>query len=446
MAAIPPKKTSVAWQCWQGHRARVASAIQPLILDDISEIIVDGIEARADKDRSGEIAALHSELISLLNLRDLHQRPDDLKQARNVYYEARRLTFPAYVACLKHKEALSGLTTNASLMAVESEVLLDIDLMAHEDKSYATFVRDMVAKLDEVGSAPDPIAYSQFFEIYAEAMVLRHLRGRGIFTKRVVDTRSAPDFECLLEDGRSYFVEVKALEIVDGTFRHKEIMEDGLEPNIEIERQLAQGKRIATATSEIAPYRRAFGAGEYDHSSLKVIIDTLRDKCRQAFKPSQLEHGPTFALVVADRLILDGWSSALTPYYFDEHHSACVSGVIWNAAFGMVGAPVLRLPEFAGKPNVEGHLDRSGLYADPTCPFPGMGLVVLQRSSSRRLSYGLKAPVDETDAWGSDDSEEALDAMCDAWNDRGNSRGYALSKFVIASPPLSRSSHLKKAR
>lgn len=64
-------------------------------------------------------------------------------------------------------------------------------------------------------------------------------------------------------------------------------------------------------------------------------------------------------------------------------------------------------------------------------PFPGHGLVVLQRLSSKRLSYGLKAQVGDTGDWGSDDSEEALNAMCDAWNDEGNSRGFALSRFAI---------------
>lgn len=432
MSSRLPKK-SFAWQCWQGHRARVVGAMQPVILGEISEAIVDGIEARAGKDPASRIATLHGDLISLLQLRDLHKRPDDIHRAREVYHEARKLTFPADAALRRHSQELSDLTTNASLLAVERDVLLEIDLLAHEDPTYATFVSDMVAKLDAVKSAPDPIAYSQFFEIYAEAMVLRFLRGRDIPTKRIMDAKSAPDFECELEDGRPYFVEVKALEIVDGQFRHKEIMEDGLKPNIELERQIAQGKQVAMATGELAPYRKAFGAGEYDHSSLKVVIDTLREKCRQAFKRSQFKRGPTFALVVADRLILDGWSSALTPYYFDEHFSACVSGVIWNAAFGPVGAPVLKRPEFEGKPNVEGYLESAGLYADATCPFPGLGLVVLQRSSSRRLSYGLKAPVGESDNWGSDDSEEVLGTMCDAWNDQENSRGFALSKYVIES-------------
>lgn len=405
--------------------------MQPLVLGEIEEAILDGIEARAGRDPKGRIADLHGEFVALLTHSDLHQRPDDLKRARDVYAEARRLTFPAATAFTQHSQGLSGLTTNASLLAVEREVLLDIDLLAHEDPAYRPFVADMVAKLDAVGSAPDAVAYSQFFEIYAEALVLRFLRSRGIPTSRVTDTISAPDFECRLEDGRSYFVEVKALEIVDGQYRHKEIMEAGLEPNIDLEKQLAAGNRIAMSTGELAPYQRAFADPDYDPRSLKRVIDTLRDKCRQAFKPSQFKRGPTFALVVADRLILDGWRSALAPYYFDEHHKACVSGVLWQTAFGTVGAPVLRLPDFEGKPNVEGHLGCAGLYADPALPFAGQGLVVLQRSSAKRLSYGLKAPVDDTGAWGSDDSEEALNAMCDAWNDEGNSRGFALSRFAI---------------
>lgn len=405
--------------------------MQPLILGDMSEDILDGIEARAGKAPGSQIAALHGELISLLQLPDLHQRRADLVRAREVYHEARKLTFPAYAAFLKHSQELSGLTTNASLLAVERDLLLDIDLLAHDDPTYGTFVGDMVAKLDSVKSAPDATAYSQFFEIYAEAMVLRFLRGRRIPTKRITDTASAPDFECQLGDGRSYFVEVKALEIVDGKFRHNEIMEDGLQPNIELERQIREGKQIAMATGELAPYRKAFGAGSYDHSSQKLIIDTLREKCRQAFKPSQFKRGPTFALVVTDRLILDGWSSALCPYYFDDRCNACISGVIWHAAFGPVGAPVLGRPEFEGKPSVKGYLDRPGLYADETRPFAGNGLIVLQSSSSRRLSFGLKAPSRDSERWSSEDSEEALGAMCDAWNDRDNSHGFELSRYSV---------------
>jgi hypothetical protein len=431
MPPMTPKKTSIAWQAWQSHKERVFSEMRPLILSQFEEAVVDAIEARAMRDASGKIAALHRELISLLKLRDLHKRKDELDRASAVYKEARKLTFPAASAYTGHSQTLSGFTSNVSVDAVQLDVLREIDLLAHDDSTFRVFVNEMVAKLKEVTSLSEPIAYSQFFEIYAEAMVLRFLRGCGIHTDRIVDTVSAPDFECRLEDGRSYFVEVKTLEIVDGQYRHKEIMADGLEPNIEIERQVAAGKRIAIAESEVAPYRKAGGGGDYDPFSLKIIIDTMREKCRQAFKPSQFKRGPTFALVVADRLILDGWKSSLVPYYYDDHQSACISGVLWQAAFGSAGSPVLRAPEFEGKPNIEGYLDKAGLYADDALPFPGHGLVVLQRSSERRLSYGLRAPIEESEDWSSDDSEEALGAMCQAWNDQGNSRGFAYSRYEI---------------
>lgn len=431
MAQGSHQKGSIAWQCWLAHRGRVVIEMEPLILGQVEEAVLNGIEARAERETLGQIAALHRELVGLLQLPDLHRRKDDLDRAAEVYAEARRLTFPALTALGGQLQALSGLTTNVSLNAVERDVLREIDLLAHEDPTFHNFVDDMVAKLKGITAPPDAMAYSQFFEIYGEAMVLRFLRERGIGTSRVSDTESAPDFECRLSDGRSYFVEVKALEIVGGQFRDKEIMADGLEPNIEIERQIGAGRHIAMATSEVAPYRKAFADDGYDPRSLKRVIDTLREKCRQAFKPSQFKRGPTFALIVADRLILDGWSAALAPYYYEERHNSCISGVLWQTAFGTVGTPVLRHPDFEGKPNLEGHLDRPGLYADATHGFPGNGLVVLQRSSSRRLSYGLAAPVDDIEGWTSDDTEEALHAMCDAWNDGGNSRGFELSRYQI---------------
>jgi hypothetical protein len=291
----------------------------------------------------------------------------------------------------------------------------------------------MVAKLNRVRSKLDITAYNQLFEIYSEAMVLHFLRGRGIATTRIVDTLSAPDFRCEPKDGRPFFVEVKALDIVGGAIRHKQIMEEGLAPHIEIERQQRAGRRVAIAESEIAPYRKPFDDADYDAYSTKRVIDTLREKCQQAFKASQFERGPTFALVVADRLILNGGKSDLAPFYYSEHGSsgACISGVIWQAAFGTEGTPVLRCPEFEGKPSVEGHLDKPGLYVDSGRQFPGKGLVVLQKSGRRRLSHGLQAPTVESDDWSDEDSEAALHSMCDAWNDQENTRGYELCRYEI---------------
>lgn len=428
-----PKQPSAVWQAYQQHRGRLNQSIQPAILGEFAEAVLDGIEKRAGQDPGGAIAAAHADLLALLGRADLHTDEAALARARSAYDVARRATYRASAAFTDHAQGLSGLTHNASMTEVDGELLRTIDLLAHDDPTYKDFVDQMVAILAKAGHAPDIVAYNQFFEIYAEAMVLHFLRGRGIRTSRVAEKTSAPDFRCELADGRPFYVEVKSLDIVDGVFRHKQIMEAGLEPNIEIERQLREGRRIASAESEVAPYRRAYGDTGYDPYSVKRVIDTLRDKCRGAFKASQFERGPTFALAVADRLILHGWKSALVPYYLDEHQDSgdCVSGVIWHAAFGRVGMPVLRRPEFEGKPSLEGYLDRDGLYVDAGQAFPGAGLVVLQRSSSRRLSYGLRAPDTTGGDWSDEDSEEALQAMCHAWNDQTSTRGFDKSRYQI---------------
>ena len=431
----PQKPQSALWTAYLGHRARLNQSIQIAKLAEFEDEAdaFAGIEKRAGADPSGQVAALHRELLEVLQQPGLHNDEAALARSRTLYSSASALTFPATTAFLAHSQGLAGLTFNLSLFEVDVELLRSIDLRSHEDPVFGTFVADMEAILEGAQSSPDATAYSQFFEIYAEAMVLDFLRGKGIPTRRIADSVSAPDFGCELPDGKEFFVEVKALDIVGGKFRHNEIMTDGLDMHVEIERQQRDGRRIASAHGEIAPLRKPYIDSDYDAYGTKRVIDTLRDKCRQAFKPSQFERGPTFALVVADRLIFHGWKSSIVPYYYEEGlgGQASVSGPLWHAAYGTVGAPVLRMPEFEGKPGLEGHLDKPGLYADDTQPFPGMGLVVLKKSSSgkRRLSYGLKAPREETLEWSSDDCNEALIAMTDAWNDADNTEGWKLTRY-----------------
>lgn len=433
----PPgkKKETVLWQAYQGHNARTRSSVQSQIMGWIEQAVIDGIEMIALKGLAAPVGESYSEMLTLLQTQDLHQRPHDLERVKQLYSEAHHSVFPASCAYIDHCQKIAGLTHSVSLQSVELDVLRDIDIRAHEDPSYATFVRQMITKLEQVKSAPDVIAYSQFFEIYAEAMTLRFLRGRGIPTKRIEDTVSAPDFECSLVNGKSYFVEVKALEIVGGSLRNIDIMNDGLDTQVDLEQKVMAnkqkpGRQVAMAIQEISPYRKPHDP-DYDPFSFKRIIDTLRDKSRQAFKPSQFERGPTFALIVADRLVLDGWKSALAPFYYDDHSVCCVSGVIWQSAFGRVGSPVLRRPQSEGMPTIENYIDKDGLYVDAGLPFPGIGLIILQRSSSRRLSYGLISPPPEIEGWCQDDTEEALGAICDAWNDMENSNAFQLSRYEI---------------
>ena len=412
------------------HRRMTVASMRPMLLD-WSDDILDAIEHVAGRERNSAIAALHAEMLALLE----SSAPGDtvsLSELRRLYGEAHALTFPGTTAYLDHCHALWDVTSNHSLGSIQLEELRAIDLLAHEDSAHRKFVGQITSLLRKVKSAPDATAYSQAFEHYAEALTLKFLRERGVPTTRIEDDVSAPDFECALTDGRPFFVEVKALEIVGGVGRQNEIMADGLDVEVELERQLRQGKRIASATGEIAPYRKQFDDDGYDPRSRKRVIDTLREKCRSAFKDSQFKSGPTFGCVLVDRLVIPGGKSELAPYYYDDFQGgACLSGVYWHAAFGRPDNPVLRMPDFEGKPALEGYLDHHGLCVDPGIPFAGVGLVFLDRTSHRRVSYGLAAPTFEAEGWSSDDTEEVLHQICDARNDIGNSHAGELSRHEV---------------
>ncbi|WP_157218000.1 hypothetical protein [Flavisphingomonas formosensis] len=358
--------------------------------------------------------------------------PEKQRTFHMYYRTAENAAFPATAAYLAECGKLSGLTQDLSLTAIDLPTLRTIDEKAHSDPAFKNFVGQLCAKLGEVQSAPDAKAYAQFFEIYGEAIVMLLLRARKVRVKRLPEAKtSMPDFECETDDGKRFFIEVKSLDVVDGIYRHKEMLHDALDSEVEHERQRRQGKRITASEREIAPYRKSGADPTYDPRSLNRVIDTLRSKWRQAFKASQFAQGPTFALAVVDRLVLPASQDDLAPYYFDDALDGGVSsGVLWQAAFGREGGLVLRRPDFAGKPGVEGIITAPGIFVDDTQPFDAVGIIVLDVHGGQRLAFGLASPHSISDDWTADDTEGVLGSFCDFWNDAHHSRGFELARRV----------------
>jgi hypothetical protein len=392
--------------------------------------VLDGIAALAAADSSSQVGTLHARLLRLLANPVLASDAALRDEFQKVYREAEALAFPAATAFVAQAQALSNWTRNHNLVLADLKRLRNLDLEAHRDPTFREYVKQLCAILPDLASAPSVRRYSQFFEIYSEALVLEFLRTKILTTKISEENTETPDFQCELEDGRSFYVEVKTFDIVGGDLRHDDIMVDAIDPAVDLQEQIAKGATIAMAEGEVAPYKRRGEIATYDSRSLLLVINTLREKCWQTFKIGQFALGPTLALAVLDRLGFPGHHCALAPYYFDPYDGgSCVSGALWHAAFGTAGTPILRVPEFAGTPSMEGHLSFPGIYLDEGRTFPGLALIALDRSwTEKERAYGLyparRQPVGASTV---DDTRVAVAAICDAHNDDVNSMAFRLS-------------------
>ena len=270
----------------------------------------------------------------------------------------------------------------------------------------------------------------------SEAIVYRLLRDKGagrIKVERMPEgDSSTPDFRCTLltrEEPLAFYVEVKTLDIVQGDQRHAEMLDEGMLVQDRLDKQIAAGARVAIAEGEIAPYRKFKSDPDYDWRSVRMSIERLIDKGRQAFKSKQFALGPTFALASLMRMpIHDHGVRPLVPFAFDPHNGgSCVSGVLWNICFGEVGDPIHRWPEFEGAGTADGRLAKEGLLVGED-RLPGPGVIFLRKDRDGVSLDGIVDSNWEKDGWSNVDTEEVMSIFCRAFNDEKNTCAHTLSK------------------
>jgi hypothetical protein len=98
-----------------------------------------------------------------------------------------------------------------------------------------------------------------------------------------------------------------------------------------------------------------------------AVIETLIEKTRQNIKRDQYPNETSF--LVVNLSIIHPFSTdnyVLRPAYCDDNlFRKAVTGDLWMLAFGKPGMLIHGIPEFEGKPCIEGILDKCGILADP---------------------------------------------------------------------------------
>jgi hypothetical protein len=214
---------------------------------------------------------------------------------------------------------------------------------------------------------------------------------------------------------------VKSLDFDEGWVRHQKLALDALGKKADLDERARKPGIHFGEPIEIS----GFEPGAEPADRIEIVIRKIRGNA----KFDQLTYGPTLLVIDMGRIECESQHpSALLPVYFNEGppDPAIASGELWHAALGRVGDMIYRLPEFAGKSNLDRPLKETGTLTE----FPellGMSFV-LRRSSGLDQIYSILNLIPDAAKWsnpltiGEHDVEELLHKMSDAMNDTANSR------------------------
>lgn len=276
--------------------------------------------------------------------------------------------------------------------------------------------------------ALDSPAVNDFIQKLGESNFWAMCHAKGLMLERVAQQRNTrtPDFRLPTAAGDVHF-EVKTLSVVQCERGIDAALESAFAAQIDIERQTAAGARIATGISTIAPY----GDKGYDGKPLTSVIDTLLEKVRGNIKQEQFALPDTFLVLDLGMLPPSRAERAvLRPVHWDTGLVGTpVTGELWMVAFGSAGMVIHSVPEFEGKPGVEGAFSKQGILVDPHFDFVSGLLFVVHPLSAPADLWGLFRAKDVSD-WSNHAPhacEQVLALVDGAWNDDGDSLGFSLS-------------------
>lgn len=251
-----------------------------------------------------------------------------------------------------------------SYLTFLQDAVKKVEGAANNEPTLTNYVNKLVAILAEPNFALDGNLTNEFAQTLGEAHFFVLCLEKGIALNRITEQdRKTPDFR-LNKNTLSIFFEVKTLSVVEGQNGIHRDLEGSFKAQIEIGKQLRAGKRVAFAESVVQPY----GGKPYEKGKREVtaVIETLIEKTRNNIKRDQFANANS--ILVLNLSIIHPFrtdSFVLRPAYFDPRSDQVVTGDLWMLAFGKPGMLIHGIPEFEGKPGIEGILGKCGILSDP---------------------------------------------------------------------------------
>lgn len=272
-----------------------------------------------------------------------------------------------YEVVLQKKQAGSQITANPTLEAMNGEYCKILDALVPSDGYIADRVAKTLDELDRAGGIDYNDHYRNAFDAYNEAVCYQMMKYERGFNVKPIPEQAGPTPDFAVEfTSHNYkgedvtdvaFVEVKSLSFGGGNLQYKQVQQDSLESNIELEEQRKRGKRICSSFYEVSPLG-------HKGNGLTFEIEELNKKINNNIKPGQYQFGngnDTFLFVDLSQFIFPFAMEECLPVYPDLRHKYSTSGRLWMIAFGEEGDRVFSNCEFEGKGNFDKKLSLPGI-------------------------------------------------------------------------------------
>ena len=325
----------------------------------------------------------------------------------------------------------NGIAPNAYVQFLRRAVD-EVEAAEASNPSLTSSIDELVAIASRSNFSLRSAAVNDFAQKLGEAHFLTLCAAKGICLEKIPETKvKTPDFKWITDRGPIHF-EVKTLSVVDGERGIDAALESAFKSQGELEVQRAAGARVATAVSEIAPYADK----AHRVPRLVAIIDTLLEKARGNVKQDQFGQPNTF-LVINLSIIPPSLTEVRTlrPVYCDDSlFPTPVTGDLWMLAFGRQGMLIHDVPEFEGKPCVQGTFEKLGLLAE--YDFIRGLLIVVHPWQRPAEVWGLFREKDWSDWMDQPEHpcERIFELVGDDWNDDLDSFGFRLNGPDSAQP------------
>jgi hypothetical protein len=323
---------------------------------------------------------------------------------------------------LEKRQEIQGLTCNPVIDCFDKEECDQIDSNTHD--AFVAMKKKNIVETIKVLKTDFSDEYCRAFQQYNEATYYLMFKNKGYTICPVPEqgdrNLKTPDYK-ISYGGNDFYLELKTLSFFNGSQNYYEAQDGAMASAISIDEQLAQGKRVAISSHEIAPYKKP-GEG-YCGSSVKYLVKILIEKITQNIKSDQFAIGDTILFIDMKQLLLMGSiEQNLLPFYFDDQYGSIASSMLWNVCFAHAGSIELNPIEFEGKESVGGYFDKNGILVDN----PFIKAIVFgcyEKRMERHLVGFVRHPGEDTVA-------NFVNESCAYTNDDMNSMGYKYLKDI----------------